>query len=69
MQSEIVLSFLLKIILSLNFTLHKYKRVLSARISLPYGIIYFYSGRAGELLGHVKDSWMLVLIFFQAKQN
>lgn len=30
----------------------------------PYGIIYFYSARAGELLGHVKDSWMLILTFF-----
>lgn len=29
-----------------------------------YGIMYFYSGRAGELLGHMEDSWMLVLIFF-----
>lgn len=64
MQSKVVLSFLLKITPSLNFTLHKYGCVLSARKSLPYGIVCFHSGRAGELLGHMKDSYTLVLIFF-----
>lgn len=65
MQSKVVLSFLLKITPSLNFTLHKYECVLSARkISLPYGIVYFHSGRAGELLGHMNNSYTLVLIFF-----
>lgn len=63
MQSKVVLSFLLKITPSLNFTLHKYECVLSARKSLPYGIVYFHSGGAGELLGHM-DSYTLVLIFF-----
>lgn len=70
MQCKVVSSFLsVKIPLSLTscfINTNAYRVLVN---SLHHGVIYFYSCRAGELLGHVKDSWMLVFIFFFVMQN